>query len=424
MASLQNQTYANSGQSFFLLRGETGTIGPPGPPGPTGPQGLIGVRGPTGNTGTRGPTGVTGPFGVGPTGPIGPTGLTGPVGPAGNTGSSANASQWSTYPAVSTVNLDSNNVTNAINITGRLAGMTVGGTPSDRLNSVVNVWKVEAGDSTLNNGAVLCNGQLLAYGLAGGHTIGTVPVAGVYTNRIDVYAPLGGISMFSPLFITGNAVGACNLSAGTNIALGAGGAVVLQAGTKVFVQGPSSTASDIEFTNGGNVNKANNLDCFSITPNQINPRAPATSISVGCELSMSNNKISSLLSPTATGDATNKSYVDGKFGNIVLSGNDISNVNTINSISYPLPINVGATGTTAITNTVKGQTYVYTSGVTQDFTWTVLTTGFYIYVKNGSGADITVQSNGVTIGTAHKGTASSNSSICILYYDGTALQFY
>jgi hypothetical protein len=62
-----------------------------------GPTGATGAPGSASNTGATGPTGPAGPAG-GPTGPAGPVGPTGAAG----TGSAAN---WSTFPAVSNVNM-------------------------------------------------------------------------------------------------------------------------------------------------------------------------------------------------------------------------------------------------------------------------------------------------------------------------------
>jgi len=55
------------------------------------------------------------PAGVGPTGPTGPTG---PQGPTGPTGSAANAALWSTFPAVSNVDISGFDITNVDFITG------------------------------------------------------------------------------------------------------------------------------------------------------------------------------------------------------------------------------------------------------------------------------------------------------------------
>ena len=98
--------------------GPTGVTGPSGPTGYTGPTGQAStVTGPTGYTGNTGPTGaassVTGPTGsTGPTGPTGPTGSLGPTGPANPVG-------WSTQPAISSVNINNNDVVLVATLSGK-----------------------------------------------------------------------------------------------------------------------------------------------------------------------------------------------------------------------------------------------------------------------------------------------------------------
>lgn len=87
---------------FPIWNNETqqGSIGPTGPTGPSGSGSNTGATGPTGPAGTPG-------------GPPGPTGPTGPAGPAG-TGSAAN---WSVFPAVSNVNMNSFSINSIDDIT-------------------------------------------------------------------------------------------------------------------------------------------------------------------------------------------------------------------------------------------------------------------------------------------------------------------
>jgi hypothetical protein len=80
------------------------------------------LPGPTGATGPTGPTGTTGPTGpTGATGPTGPTGATGPTGP----------SATNILTNVSTANLSS--ISNAINTTGKAAGLIVYNTTSSKI---------------------------------------------------------------------------------------------------------------------------------------------------------------------------------------------------------------------------------------------------------------------------------------------------
>ena len=96
----------------------------------------------------------------------------------------------------------------------------------------------------------------------------------------------------------------------------------------------------------------------------------------------------------------------------------------------PPPVIQTAT-TTALVPTSANTTYILTSGATQNFTTAGLGTGnagLVWYVKNASGSDITIQANGSPItggtSTAHTRTGSMNSSIQIIYWNGTSLIMY
>jgi hypothetical protein len=90
-----------------------------------------------------------------------------------------------------------------------------------------------------------------------------------------------------------------------------------------------------------------------------------------------------------------------------------------------------AATTTALTPTNNNTIYILTSGTTQDFDTTGLgagDAGKVWYVKNGSSADIDIEANGVAIAgqTAilHNLTANVNSSMQIIYWDGSVLTMY
>ena len=96
----------------------------------------------------------------------------------------------------------------------------------------------------------------------------------------------------------------------------------------------------------------------------------------------------------------------------------------------PPPV-IQAAGTTALIPTSANTTYILTSGTTQNFTTAGLgagNAGLVWYVKNATGTDITIEENGTGIAgytsTSHRNTGSGNSSICILYWDGTILTMY
>ena len=102
------------------------------------------------------------------------------------------------------------------------------------------------------------------------------------------------------------------------------------------------------------------------------------------------------------------------------------------AIAYqnPPPVIQAATAT-ALVPTNANTTYILTSGATQNFTTAGLgagNAGLVWYVKNAFGTDITIQANGLGItggtSTAHTRTGSTNSSIQIIYWDGTGLIMY
>lgn len=280
MSALQRQTYANETQPLFqpfgsVLLGPTGPIGPTGIPGTAVNTGATGPTGAasTGNTGPTGPSGaastVTGPSGptgqagvtvVGPTGATGNTGNTGATGATGNTGPSGNPNSWSQYPAIQTVDMSGNNLSNAALITStnvvnsntfwtRTAG--IGGTtliPTtaiDNLGNITAVQSVTVGQLTgLANISTYGANRLVGFnalyaeggttltggGVIHGITLGALRVGAVDTVRLEVLP--GGIFATTPLFpialtsgsaVTINAGGAGNFSCGGALSLAGGG---------------------------------------------------------------------------------------------------------------------------------------------------------------------------------------------------------
>lgn len=307
------------------IQGATGSIGPTGRTGATGPTGFgatgaTGFTGPTGNfgptgfgatgpTGPFGPTGHTGPLGTGPTGPRGftgftgatggiggpgPTGQQGPIGatgtqgPIGPTGNAANASQWATFQAVANVNMGNYSLNNAFN--GNFANQIFvagpikqGGSSLTPLAEIDNgdlvCRNVEVGDSITQQADVNIYGSLLAPGdnalyVAGGTTldgagsvhgisIGTLPVAGINTQRMDV-TPLG-IGFTTPTIfevlgaggISLNVAGAGNFAVGGALSL-AGGAYI-EANSSNFRHINSTSGNQVTTINVGNVDGPYNV---------------------------------------------------------------------------------------------------------------------------------------------------------------------
>jgi len=129
---LGNGTLAWNSLPYGGIQGPTGNTGPTGATGPTGntgPTGTTGPTGPTGWTGNTGPTGLQGSTGT--TGPTGPTGWTGPTGApsfvTGPTGAAGAPTQWSLNPAISTVDMSGQALTNWSYIRNT-AGLDISGT--------------------------------------------------------------------------------------------------------------------------------------------------------------------------------------------------------------------------------------------------------------------------------------------------------
>ena len=219
----------------FAVPGNTGATGP------TGPQGLQGTGGFTGATG---PTGSVGLPGTGATGPTGAPGATGAP------GSAANVSQWAVFPAVQTVNMSnfslsnvssnlSTTIVNNSNAWTRTLG--IGGSTSIPFSSVDNLGNGAFGQSVVaSNSAQVANisvygvnrpvGTNALYaqggvtldggGIVHGITIGTLPVAGINTQRIDVIP--AGIGINAATYIQLAAIGAGSFAAGGALSLAAG----------------------------------------------------------------------------------------------------------------------------------------------------------------------------------------------------------
>ena len=105
-------------------------------------------------------------------------------------------------------------------------------------------------------------------GIVHGITIGTVPVAGINTQRIDVL-PVG-ILLTTPTFITMNGLGAANIAMGGAIAIAAGSYVTLEhaaglGANGIFVQNAARDCNaKMVFTGGGTIFNVNNVQTSNI----------------------------------------------------------------------------------------------------------------------------------------------------------------
>jgi hypothetical protein len=114
------------------------------------------------------------------------------------------------------------------------------------------------------------------------------------------------------------------------------------------------------------------------------------------------------------------------------AGISVTNTSGALDVKYiGIPPVLQAAGTTALTPTNNNTIYILTSGTTQDFDTTGLgagDAGKVWYVKNGSSADIDIEANGVAIAgqiaILHNLTTNVNSSMQIIYWDGTTLTMY
>jgi hypothetical protein len=220
------------------------TFAVPGNTGPTGPQGIQGLQGTGGFTGPAGPTGAQGLQG------LQGTGFTGPVGATGPAGSAANVSNWAVYPASQDVNISNRNLSNVATVNSTTIvnnsnawarTLGVGGTTLVPFTSIDNLGNGAFGQSVVaSNSAQIAN--ISSYGVnrpAGtnalyvsggttldgggavhGITIGTLPVAGVNTQRIDVL-PVG-IGVNAATYIQLAAIGAGSFAAGGALSLAGG----------------------------------------------------------------------------------------------------------------------------------------------------------------------------------------------------------
>ena len=270
--------------------------------------------------GTVGPIGPAGPTGAaGANGTPGAQGATGATGPAGTPGSDANAAIWATFPAVQNVDVSGFNVTNVNTInTG-----TLGSTNIDCYQTLVTGFGTLQVGSPIslapNPGTVNVNGTLTvqrgnanfyanALGIEFDGTssipannsvkFGALPVSGLNTCRFEmntITSP-SGISIVAPSFVTIDAIGAVNLTAGIDAKMSAGGVVTLESALKdIRLQGTGGSYSDVTMFGGtlsgmGTIVGQGGGGVAILNVNQLGGLGPAA-IAVTSNLDVSSNSI-------------------------------------------------------------------------------------------------------------------------------------
>ena len=252
--------------------------------GPQGDTGATGPTGPQGATGLQGTTGATGPAGL-----IGLTGSTGATGPQGPPGSSANVSQWANFPAITNVDMSLQSLINANQVVGGVGvlggivtnSITLGGSPA-AFTMDINGNGFMRGDLTIGasaqNSEVLIRGDSLGPGTSalvveGGTTldgagsvhgisIGTLPVAGINTQRIDVL----------PVGININAATYVQIAGGGAGSFSCGGALSLAGGDYVEIN-----TDDLRVINTTTGNQATSITCANyLMPPSVAATNPLT----------------------------------------------------------------------------------------------------------------------------------------------------
>jgi hypothetical protein len=176
-----------------------------------------------------------------------------------------------------------------------------------------------------------------------GITIGTLPVLGVNTQRIDVL-PVG-IEMTTPTFITMNGLGAANIAMGGAVAIAAGSYVTLEhaaglGANGIFVQNAADDSNArMIFTSGGTIYNATEVQASNI----VNP------LGVRFYNGVYNPSGGSIIVPPVYGRA----IVDGSASSYLatLTGGDLPATKNTNSVfigNLPNLTTLGVASTIAI----------------------------------------------------------------------------
>ena len=300
----------------------------------------------------------------------------------------SDTSNWANYPAVANVNMSGKNIlgngdlgisannismsalsniylnqnatTQSITMTGNITQCNAGAgsnffqsqvqvgvngvLPTDNLGSVAIYGGNVPGllSSLYVEGGTTLDGGDAIHGI----TIGTLPVLGVNTQRIDVL-PVG-IEMTTPTFITMNGLGAMNVAMGGAIALAAGSYIALEhaaglGANGIFVQNAADDSNcKMIFTNGGTLYNATEVQ----TSNIVNP------LGVRFYDGVYNPSGGSIIVPAVYGRA----IVDGSASSYLatLTGGDLPATKNTNSVFIGNLTNLstgGATSTIAIGDT-------------------------------------------------------------------------
>jgi hypothetical protein len=281
------------------------------------------------------------------------------------------------------------------------------------LQSLCSTYNLEAGD------VINCR-------VVNTFTGGPAQASGV-TNTFDLN------TWFSWRFVGsgsgGGGVGVLSASAGTGIGItGTSNITIENNGVLSITDGTASSVGIITMSGGNGVEVLNGPPAGTFTFN--NTGVTSLELLTGTIDLVEGGGITITTAPPPGANTITiantgvLSIVPG--ANITASGTSTATIGYVAT-----PPSVQAAGTTALVSASVNTLYILISGVTQNFTTAGLGVGDggkVWYVKNGSSADIAIQANGVAIAgqtsTLHQGTGSTNPSIQVLYWTGSALTMY
>jgi len=228
------------------------------------------------------------------------------------TGGGGSAANWSTFPAVSTVNLAGNNVTGnggAIQLTSGTLGATLidnsektytrlleTGSTATFGAPIQQPYSLTSGSNFMGNplvigdtspvytGGLTVNGPAtLDGGSLHGTSIGCLPVSGINTVRIDAL-PVGTIDLLAPAAITINAGGAGNFACGGALSLAGGGYIEMNTGEVQMINTTSNQSLLSVNTIQGNSHSGGDGKLYLEKLVSINAGTPGTTVAVSSTL--------------------------------------------------------------------------------------------------------------------------------------------